>query len=82
MLFRSHADGDKRTVEPHRRRARVVDPGAPPPRATVIGGGDSAAAIVQFKHEKDVTHVSTGGGASLEFFEGRMLPGVEPYLVS
>jgi phosphoglycerate kinase len=65
----TYAEG---TVGVAREVAKATKRGA----FTVVGGGDSLAAVHQAGVETQISHCSTGGGASLEFLEGKTLPGV------
>lgn len=62
----------KGTKEIAQQLARITEGSA----VTIVGGGDSVAALAKVNLEKKMSHVSTGGGASLEFLEGKTLPGI------
>ncbi|MDR3112856.1 MAG: phosphoglycerate kinase, partial [Endomicrobium sp.] len=65
-------DFAKGTVEIAKLAADATDAGA----ISVVGGGDSVSAVKKAGVDKRISHISTGGGASLEFLEGKELPGI------
>ncbi|KAF9452792.1 3-phosphoglycerate kinase [Macrolepiota fuliginosa MF-IS2] len=67
--FPKFAEGSKKLLE---ATAEAVKQGA----TVIVGGGDTATVVAKFGNEADLSHVSTGGGASLELLEGKTLPGV------